>query len=159
MTNHVRRALVGVGMAALCVLLAGCAPAEGSVDLVPSAGSSSSEPSSDGPSSKPTPSPAPSREASATIVIAGVDVDGLHVTASGSVDGVIENGGKCSFVFTGSGDPVTVDSTGTADSSNTSCGSVKAPTDSFTPGTWSVVLNYSSKSITVASVPQTLEIS
>jgi hypothetical protein len=92
-------------------------------------------------------------------VIAGVDVDGLHVTASGSVDGVIESGGKCSFVFTGPGDSVSVDSIGTADSSNTSCGSVQALTESFTPGTWSVVLNYTSTSTTVASAPQTLEIS
>lgn len=158
-TKHVRRALVGVGGVALCVLLTGCSlPSGGSVDLVPTGSPSSALPS-DGPSSKPTQSPAPTREPSATIVIAGVDVDGLNVTASGSVDGVIENGGKCSFVFTGPGDPITVDSTGTADSSNTSCGSVQAPIESFTRGTWSVVLNYVSASTTVSSLPQTLEIS
>jgi hypothetical protein len=120
-------------------------------------------------SSSPTPTRVAAKDTSApdskvgttiepVIVVASVDVDGKHVTASGYVSGVVEDGGKCRFVFIGDGERVAVDRTGAADRISTSCGAVQAPIDRFHRGTWSVTLEYASGQLRAESAPQTLEI-
>ncbi|WP_448809353.1 hypothetical protein [Agromyces bauzanensis] len=78
------------------------------------------------------------------IVVASVDVDGAHASASGYVAGVVEDGGACSFTFTALERTGTVvaDTVGAADRANTSCGMVSEDIAEFTRGTWEVRLSY-----------------
>jgi hypothetical protein len=110
----------------------------------------------------PTATQAPDSGIGSTIepvlVVASVDVDGEHVTASGYVSGIVKDGGTCRFVFTGNGETVSVDRQGTADRSSTSCGTVQPEIDKFDRGTWSVILEYRSDGHVVDSAPETVEI-
>ena len=111
------------------------------------------------PDAKPTPEPAPTADAS--IVVAAVDVDGLHVTVSGFVTGFLEDGGDCEFRFAGNGADLISTTIGMADRMSTSCGSVSVPTSDFSRGSWTVTLVYSSVSsvsVSVTSRPVNLEI-
>ena len=94
----------------------------------------------------------------AVIVVAGLDVDGANVSASGYVSGVVEEGGVCQFVFTGSSGEVTAESTGVYDANSTSCGLVQVPSSSFTRGSYSLVLKYSSPTTETVSEPMAVEI-
>lgn len=113
---------------------------------------------------KPSASAVPDSQIGSTIepvlVVAGVDVDGQHVTASGYVSGVVSNGGTCVFAFKGTatGASVTVDSAGNADRMSTSCGMVQVPIARFDRGSWSVTLGYTSGNRVVESIPLTVEI-
>lgn len=99
-------------------------------------------PTDKGEDSSPEPSPV-----EAVVSYAGVDFDGLHASAAGYVQGVIEDGGVCTFTFSGLTDPIVQTSEGIADSKTTSCGTVQVPLDQLPSGTWSVTLTYSSKAI------------
>jgi hypothetical protein len=103
-----------------------------------------------------TPKPDP---ADAVMSYAGVDVDGTQVSAAGYVQGLLENGGACTFTFTGLGDPVSVASEGIADSSTTSCGTVSVPIAQLPSGTWTVTLSYTSAAAgTLTSSALTVEV-
>ncbi|TDW30691.1 hypothetical protein EDD25_2461 [Cryobacterium psychrophilum] len=94
----------------------------------------------------------------AVISVAGVDVDGLNVSASGYVSGTIEDAGICTFTFTGLESETSATSTGRANASTTSCGFVQVSMSDLARGSWQVVLAYSSETLTVSSQPMTLEI-
>jgi hypothetical protein len=94
----------------------------------------------------------------AIIVVAGVDVNGENVTASGYVSGVIESGATCTFDFTGPGKPVQLVQTATADRLTTSCGTVSGPIADFPRGAWSVTLRYPFKGKTITSQPTTVNV-
>lgn len=95
----------------------------------------------------------------AVMSFAGVDVDGTQVSAAGYVQGLLENGGVCTFTFTGLGEPVSVASEGIADSSTTSCGTVSVPIAQLPSGTWSVTLSYTSAAAgTLTSSALTVEV-
>jgi hypothetical protein len=174
MHKIVSRALCGGAIVAIGLMtLSACSlPTDAPTSTSPShtsstathVGTSVARPSQDAPRPSTTETVKPTAEApvasdvSATIVIAGEDPDGAHVSASGYVDGVIENGGTCSFAFTGAGAPVVVESTGMADRSSTSCGLVQAPIDRFSQGSWNVVLSYSSSTSSATSAAQVMEI-
>ena len=146
-----RTCATAVALACAALSLAGCT-------------GTNSQPVSSDASSRSTASPSPSAgsETSVTvtpvIVVAGVDVDGKHVTASGYVAGVIESGKTCTFVFTGPGNTVRVDHAGTADRLTTSCGTVSPPIGSFSRGSWTVKLQYPSSDGTLSSTPVSLEV-
>ncbi len=108
------------------------------------------------PSATPTPTSTPSAEA--VIVVAGADLDGLSVSASGYVAGVIATGGTCNFVFTRPELRVEASSEAEANASTTSCGVVQVPIGQFTKGAWQVVLTYTSDKLTITSPPTDLEI-
>lgn len=95
------------------------------------------EPTDKGEEPKPDP-------AEAVLSIANIDINGEAVSASGYVQGVIENGGTCAFTFSGDGAPVTRPADGLADSSTTTCGTVSVPVSELSSGTWSVALTYTS---------------
>jgi hypothetical protein len=103
-----------------------------------------------------TPTPAPSIEA--VLVVASVDVDGKNVSASGYIQGVIEDGGKCVFTYEREGVTVTADHDGTADRMTTSCGLVQSPIDQFVRGTWNLTLSYDVQGKTYTSAATTVEI-
>lgn len=97
--------------------------------------------------------------ADAVMTFAGLDVDGTQVSAAGYVQGLIENGGACTFTFTGVGAPVVVPAEGIADSRTTSCGTVAVPVDQLPSGTWSVTLSYTSAAAgTLTSTALTVEV-
>jgi hypothetical protein len=134
-TALVVAALVGA------VALVGCVgptpEPSATTSIVPSTGS----PVPDDPSTIP-PKPTASGIVPA-VTVAGVDVDGMHVSASGFVAGVVEDGGVCVFTFTSaSGQTATATSAGIQNVDTTSCGVVQVPLTDFARGTWSVVLNY-----------------
>lgn len=121
---------------------------------------SSSDPSSAN-SSVPTKSstPSPTVTIEPVLVVASVDVDGKHLTASGYVQGIVKDGGTCTFRFTreGSAD-ITVDHDGVADRVTTSCGAVQPDAAQFARGTWNVTLTYASGGKDYVSSPLTVEV-
>ncbi|TFC55936.1 hypothetical protein E3O62_13260 [Cryobacterium sp. TMT2-15-1] len=96
------------------------------------------------PSEKPTPTAMSSAVPETVIVVAGVDVDGLNVTVSGYVSGIIEDGGLCRFVFTDLDSTVEVQTDSIANASGTSCRSAQVPVESLSKGEWNVALLYTS---------------
>ena len=140
-------------LGALCfaLVLSGCTPS--------SAPATSTSPGESSTKPKPKPSPSPTVTVEPVLVVAAVDVDGRHVTASGYVQGVIEDGGSCVFTFTKDGSaPVTVENTGTADRSSTACGAVQPEIGEFVRGSWTVTLTYTSPTGTFHSQPQIVEV-
>jgi hypothetical protein len=102
--------------------------------------------------------PAPVSKPEAVIVVAGADLDGLNVSASGYASGVVENGGKCTFTFTRPEQRVESSRDAVANVADTACGFVRIPINQFTKGTWQVVLTYTSDDLTLTSMPTDLEI-
>ena len=151
LTTNGSRAIAPAFLAAAALLLVGCTNA-------------GPAPASDAHPSKPaqsTPTPTPDAQPiNAAVTVAGVDVDGQHVSVSGFVEGVIEAGGDCQFVLTpaSGATPLIVSSTGIKNVTTTSCGTQQVPIASFSQGQWSVVLKYSSSRASVASAPVEMEI-
>lgn len=95
----------------------------------------------------------------AVVTVASVDVDGAHVTASGYVGGLIEEGGTCRFTFTAPGAATTVEAPGHPDRATTTCGTVSVPREELARGSATVVLSYAAADgREVASEPVGLEI-
>jgi hypothetical protein len=85
---------------------------------------------------------------------AGADV----IEVSGFVSGVVEDGGTCRLTAEGKGTTASAESTGMADASTTSCGSVLLPGDQLSAGTWKVVLSYESATSSGSSDPTTVAV-
>lgn len=116
---------------------------------------------------KPTPpgtaadsgeAPTPKTTIEPVLVVSSVDTDGRNVSASGYVQGIVEDGKTCTFTFTGEGKTVRQVHEGSADRMTTSCGLVQVPIDQFVRGSWSVTLSYEAQGKTFASAPSTVEI-
>ncbi|WP_313541040.1 hypothetical protein [Leifsonia aquatica] len=120
----------------------------------------------DGPSpSQPRPAktavepPSPSVTVEPVLVVASVDVDGAHVTASGYVQGIVADEGTCVYVFTRDGSsPIAVERDAVADRSTTSCGMVQPDAAEFARGSWTVTLRYESGGRDYESAPAELEV-
>lgn len=148
----------GVAVTAALLLALGLAGCTFGGDVPDPTGSSTSVAPGVKPTDKGESSPEPD-PADAVMSFAGVDVDGTQVSAAGYVQGLLENGGSCTFTFTGLGDPVTVTSEGVADSSTTSCGTVSVPIAQLPSGSWSVTLSYTSAAAgTLTSSALTVEV-
>ncbi|MEN0083813.1 MAG: hypothetical protein AAGC66_03500 [Leifsonia sp.] len=117
-------------------------------------------PQSTSPSpSKPSSTPSPVVTVQPVLVVASVDVDGKHVTSSGYVQGAVEDGGVCTFIFSREGSPdVKVQHEAAADRSTTSCGTVQPDIGQFTRGSWQVTLEYVSDGKDYVSTPLVLEV-
>jgi hypothetical protein len=103
--------------------------------------------------------PEPTAEPEPVIVIAELDGDRAHVSVSGYVAGVIENGGVCRWTLSNGAAQQQLEAEGLADRAQTSCGVSQFDTAQLTPGTWSVTLEYSSDTqSSIISKPNTLEI-
>jgi hypothetical protein len=148
LTVSTRVAWPSAVLATLCLALAGCTPAPGPAETSVPAGV---------PTKSPTPTPTVTIEP--VLVVASVDTDGKHLTASGYVQGVIADGGACTFRFTrdGSAD-VTSSHDAVADRATTSCGTVQPDIGQFTRGTWHVTLTYASNGTDFVSQPLTVEV-
>lgn len=146
------RALIGpLGVLAV-VILAGC-----------TAQSPDASNASTGTPVSSTPTPSATATASgpfAIVSLAGVDVDGFHLTVGGFVTVVAEDGGACEFDLTAvvSGAKVSAATVGTANGSNTSCGSAQIPLTQLTRGSWNVVLHYTATKYDLVSEPMKVEV-
>lgn len=156
-----------VTTAAVVLLLSGCVPDNGSPSST-SAATSSATPSAVPTETMPPPTkfpevpgneePAPT-EIEPVIVVAGIDLGGESVSASGYVAGIAEEGGTCTFAFTSGSSTVTRTTTSVSDQRSTSCGLVEVPISEFSSGSWSVTLRYSSPAAgDTSSQPTTVEI-
>lgn len=116
------------------------------------------------PAGVPTSDPSPlataagdASPAAAVITLATQDPDTGGLLVGGYVDGVVEDGGDCSFDVTASnGRAIDVHTEGVENSGSTSCGSTVIPAASVPSGTYTVVLRYSSHGGTAASAPVTV---
>ncbi|WP_086474060.1 hypothetical protein [Plantibacter elymi (nom. nud.)] len=103
--------------------------------------------------------PEPTARPDAVIVFAELDGDQAHVSVSGYISGVVENGGVCTWVVANGTSEQRTDVEGLADRAQTSCGVTQLDAGLFTPGTWTVTLEYSSTAQpSLSSEPTTLEI-
>lgn len=129
--------------ALLVVLLAGC---------VGGAPDTTDVPPVDEQSAPPVDSTlAPATDA--VIVVAGVDVDGLNVTVSSYVAGILESGGECVYSFVSLSVETSVVARGEPDRSVTTCGTSQVPIDQFTKGTWETRMSYTALDGTVTTSP------
>lgn len=80
------------------------------------------------------------------VTIAGVDELRGFFVVGGSVGGVVEDGGTCTFIISNeaTGSELFVSSTGVENVATTSCGSVDVARTEVPAGTYVVVLEYSS---------------
>lgn len=148
------RLRIGAGLGAalaVCLVLVSCTAVEPKIEATPSPSVTADIPS-------PTPTGEAGSGLEAIIVVAGIDTDGAHVSASGYVSGVIEEGGTCSFEFSNGIDTVLADTDGITDARSTSCGTVQVPAESFVRGSWTVTLSYASETAEAVSEPVGLEI-
>ncbi|TFC90422.1 MULTISPECIES: hypothetical protein [Cryobacterium] len=90
--------------------------------------------------------------------MAGVDVDGTNVSASGYVSGVIESGGECTFIFAQGDSVLSAVSESSLDRLSTSCGTIQIPSADFSRGSWTASLEYKSVTVATTSQPMSLEI-
>lgn len=129
------RRLGVVGVAGAVLVLGACTISP------PGPAAPSSPESSSSPTEKPTADPSPATE-EAVITVAAVDVDGLNVTISGYVSGLLELGGRCTFVLASGESEVRSESVGAPDRASTTCGSVRVATSELARGTWGARLEY-----------------
>ena len=96
----------------------------------------------------------------AVVSIAGIDVDGLHLTVGGLVTLVAEDGGTCEFELTSvvSGAKVDAQAHGVANGTNTSCGSMQIPVSQLSRGSWNVALRYTSARLELTSDSTPVEV-
>ena len=146
------RALMGFLGVLASVILAGC-----TVQSPDASNASTNTPVTSTPTPTATETPG---GPSAVVSLAGVDVDGLHLTVGGFVTVVAEDGGACAFDLTAvvSGAKVSAATVGAANGSNTSCGSTQIPVTQLTRGTWNVVLHYTSTKYDLVSEPMKVEV-
>ncbi len=89
------------------------------------------------------------------ITITAAALNGKNVEVRGFVSGVVQEGGTCTYTFTGNG-TITKTSSGVADVSTTNCG-ISVPRTTL-PGTgWKVVINYKLGATTASSSAQSID--
>ncbi|RLP75994.1 hypothetical protein D9V32_07500 [Mycetocola tolaasinivorans] len=149
----------GVGATLALLLLAGCAVHEPDDNASLGPGPLPSNQTSASPG---TETETPEDSTDAVLVLASVDVDGANVSLSGYVNGIIEDGGSCTYELTSEeGTIEKVERAGAADRSTTSCGVGQIPVEKLPSGTWTARLVYqpvdgSAKPVT--SAPESVEV-
>ncbi len=89
-----------------------------------------------------------------TPVVDSVGVEGEWLSASGYVEGVAEDGGRCNFTFRGSGGGASrLSSTGEAQGNRTVCGTVEERIRTLFPGDYELTLSYESPTARGESEP------
>ena len=152
-TRAIRYFVVLGAVTGLAAVLCACSSPTGQTRTQPAdpSGSASAKPGAATPS--------PSATVEPVLVVASMDVDGAHVTASGYVQGIIQDTGTCTYTFTKTGaSPITVEHDAVADRATTSCGTIQADAAQFARGSWSVTLGYASGGSDYHSAPVELEV-
>jgi hypothetical protein len=144
-----RRPHAVLAIAAILLVLTGCTVTGDPVSVT-------------GAPEQPTvePEPTPTDGPTSVVTIAGVDVDGLHVTVAGYVTLVAESGGECLFTLTSavSGETVTRTTVGAENVDSTSCGTEQIPIAEVSKGPWDATLTYTSGDLTSISGPLRVEV-
>lgn len=96
------------------------------------------------------------KEVTPTITYAGVYGDNVEVGAF--VNGIFEDGGKCTLTLQKGSTRLTATVTAVRASNNVNCPVMSLPRSSVSAGSWQVVVSYSSISAQGQSAPQTLEV-
>ena len=86
----------------------------------------------------------------AVVSVAGVDVDGTQVTASGYVTSVIAEGLRCTFSFVQGEHSIQAESLSLPDRDGSSCGTVQVALEEFDRGSWEVNLTVTGGSEQIA---------
>lgn len=133
--------------------LSGCSPSGSHTPIA-------SQPASPGQSAESPPAPEKTFGPTAVVSIASVDVDGRNVTVAGLISGASEANGTCRFSLTSdlTGVGVEAATTGQDNGNNVSCGAAQIPITQVSKGPWSVVLHYTSHTLTLDSARVELEI-
>lgn len=158
---------VGAGSATPDQPSSSAAPSSGTPS--PGGASTPGEPSGAAPPSSAGPSTPPVTAVDPAPVTGGSDLQVAltyvswfaepgGVDASGVVTGVVETGGTCTLSLNRSGVVVEATSTGLADASSTSCGTLSVQADELTAGAWQATLSYASAAGTATSAPATVEV-
>lgn len=95
-------------------------------------------------------------EVNVLLTSTGQSIDKKTVDANGFVVNVSETGGSCTYKFTNGAQVVEKKSDTLQNPSSTTCKSVKFPASELGPGTWSVTLQYNSKTSIGSAAPMTL---
>lgn len=77
---------------------------------------------------------------------------------SGYVGGVFEDGGTCTITLVKDGVTVSESSTGMANATNTTCGTITVAKAKLTPGKWSATLSYKSATASGTSAAQQIAV-
>jgi len=80
------------------------------------------------------------------------------VEAGGYLSPVVESGGTCTLALTQGSRTVTAVTPALADATTTSCGDLAVPRAKLTPGEWSAVLRYASKTTAGTSDPMSVTV-
>jgi hypothetical protein len=157
-----------VGLLSACSLGAGVPSSAGTT--VPAAGSTTAAPETaagttaaavvESPSAAPAPlptlgsvatdRPAP-RTTDVVLSFVGWNTTTAAVEAGGYLSPVVESGGTCTLALTKGSRTVTAVAPALADATTTSCGDLAVPRAQLTPGGWTAVLRYASKTTTGTS--------
>lgn len=147
-----------LGIAVAVAFGAGACSSNLRSDTPQSSPSNSSSPQQGKPAASRGEAPTPKATIEPVLVVASVDTDGRHVSASGYVQGTVQDGKTCTFAFSHEGKSVRMTHEGLANRLTTSCGLVQVPIDQFVRGSWSVTLSYEAEGKTITSAPSTVEI-
>jgi hypothetical protein len=96
------------------------------------------------------------RNVSPTITYAGVYGNSIEVGAF--VNGIFEDGGKCTLVLQKGSSRLTTTVTAVKGSNNVSCPVMSVPRSSIQTGSWQATVSYSSSAAEGQSSPQTVEV-
>jgi len=75
---------------------------------------------------------------------AGQDTMNNVIFASGIITNVVNHSGDCTYTFSNGGETITESSSALPSAKETICGVVEIDSSRFTPGEWTVTLNYKS---------------
>lgn len=79
------------------------------------------------------------------VILTSTGTSGDQVDASGFVSNVVENGGKCTFLFTQGSKTLTKTSTTSTNPTSTTCATVRFNKSELSTGEWKVVIEYRSE--------------
>ncbi len=94
-------------------------------------------------------------EKTSTITVTTAALNGKNVEVRGYISSFVQEGGTCTYTFTGNG-TVIKSSTGVADVSTTNCG-ISVPRTSLPGSSWKVLISYKSGATSASSSVQPID--
>lgn len=101
------------------------------------------------------PKPANNTQSATPITITTASLNGKNVEVRGYISGIVQDGGACTYTFTGNGTVVKT-SSGVADVSTTNCG-ISVPRTALPGNNWKVLISYKSGATTASSSAQSID--
>ena len=101
------------------------------------------------------PKPTNNTQSATPITITTAGLNGKNVEVRGYISGIVQEGGTCTYTFTGNGTVVKT-SSGVADVSTTNCG-ISVPRTSLPGNSWKVLISYKSGATSASSSAQSID--